>query len=49
MKTIQLLLLAACVLMSLVTFIGIFFNPIHIVTFGGSLMLSHAIYKEKRW
>lgn len=36
-------------IISIVCFIGMFFNPLHIVTFAMSAVLSIAIYKEKNW
>lgn len=45
----QLILFVITVSFAGLTFIGMFFNPLHIVTFAMSTVLSIAIYKEKNW
>lgn len=39
--------MTAC--MAPIAFVGIFYNPAHIVTFLGIVCMAYAIYKEKRW
>lgn len=36
-------------LMSVALFVGMFYNPIHVITFAMSVILTIAIIKEKRW
>lgn len=49
MKTTQLVcfIMTACLVP--VAFVGMFYNPGHIVTFLGLVGMLYAIYKEKRW
>lgn len=45
----QLFFFICAVLMSATCFVGMFFNPFHVLTFVMSVILSIAIYKERRW
>lgn len=45
----QFFLSVAGILLAGLSFIGMFFNPFHMVTFAMSVALSIAIYKEKDW
>ena len=44
---VQLILFICAVLMSATCFVGMFFNPFHVLTFVMSVILMIAIYKEK--
>ncbi|RGM96136.1 hypothetical protein DXB85_14260 [Parabacteroides merdae] len=44
---VQLILFICAVLMSATCFVGMFFNPFHVLTFVMSVILTIAIYKEK--
>nr|DAU21257.1 MAG TPA: hypothetical protein [Caudoviricetes sp.] len=46
---VQLILFICAVLMSATCFVGMFFNPFHVLTFVMSVILTIAIYKEKSW
>lgn len=45
----QLLVVSAFTLSAIVCFIGMFFNPIHVLTFSASAIMAIASYKEKSW
>lgn len=45
----QAVLFLLSLIISIVCFIGMFFNPLHIATFAMSLVLAIAIYNEKDW
>lgn len=45
----QLVAVAVFSIMSVVCFISMFYNPIHILNFIGSLAVAVASYKEKNW
>ena len=44
---VQLILFICAVLMSATCFVGMFFNPFHVLTFVMSVILMIAIYKPK--
>ena len=45
----QLLVVSAFTLSAIVCFVGMFFNPMHVLTFAASAIMAIASYKEKSW
>lgn len=46
---VHLALFISSVIMSAISFVGIFFNPYYTLYFAMSVILAIAFYKEKRW